>query len=67
MAKSTGHRKRLWLVNAGIMGVVFAVCFLAIPFYQLVCQTTGLIGDNEQKNFRDRSDQVSKGKLFAYN
>jgi len=37
-------------------GLVFALCFAAIPMYRIFCEHVGLVGNNDKKvyDFKDK-------------
>ena len=47
----SNERRRLWIMNSGILLAVFGLCYASVPFYQMICETTGLVGDSNQKEY----------------
>lgn len=56
------HQKKMWIIQAGYLGLVFASCYLMIPLYKLYCQKVGTEGDMKQKDFEEL-----KSKIHAVN
>lgn len=54
------HRRRLWWMNAGILAAVFATCYMMVPFYRMLCEATGLVGDMEQKDYTEVRNRTDK-------
>jgi len=38
-------------LHIGIYGLVFALCFAAIPLYRTFCEHMGLVGNNDKKTY----------------
>lgn len=51
--------RNLWFINGGILATVFGSCFLMVPLYKLFCQSVGLEGNVEQKDY----SQMKKTEL----
>lgn len=48
----------------GLYGVVFALCWAAVPFYKLYCQHFGLEGDLTQKDYSLTAKSIDKSTMI---
>lgn len=60
------HRRRLWIMNAGVLATVFGLCYCMVPFYRMFCETTGLIGDTDKKDYSEVLKRMPKGKQIRF-
>lgn len=62
---SEKFKKNLWLMNGGILLLVFAGCYLMVPFYRMFCEATGLVGDQMQKDYSQIIKDGKKRRLAS--
>lgn len=58
-------RKSLLYYNMGLYTLVFGLCYLTIPLYKIFCESVGLDGDLEQKDYSvSTADSEAKINVF---
>ena len=57
-------RKSLLYYNIGLYTLVFGLCYLTIPLYKIFCESVGLDGDLEQKDYSITEDSDKKINVF---
>lgn len=45
--------------------MVFAGCYLMVPFYRMFCEATGLVGDQMQKDYSQIIKDGKKRRLAS--
>lgn len=58
-------RKSLLYYNLGLYTLVFGLCYLTIPLYKIFCESVGLDGDLEQKDYSVKNDEET-GKINVF-
>ena len=53
-------QKNHWMFNGGLLGFVFGMVYLSIPLYRKFCQSVGLLGDYEEKDYSEMSQKKNK-------
>ena len=57
--EQTHKNKEQSYIHIGLYGLVFALCFAALPLYRTFCEHMGLVGNNDKKTYDFKNQKSS--------